>query len=75
MRLLVEIVIISALISLGWNTPFKESGSRAVTVIQRFVHSQLRTSSGVITIPAPTALRKTRESLGRTGVEEVSPAR
>jgi hypothetical protein len=55
MRLLIEIVIIGALISLGWNTPFKEWTNRANTAIQTFLHSKRETPSGVITILVPTA--------------------
>jgi hypothetical protein len=33
MRLLAELVIIAALISLGWNKPFKEQVARATTTI------------------------------------------
>jgi len=40
MRLAVEIVIIGALLSFGWNTPFKEWSDRASTAIQTFVHSK-----------------------------------
>jgi hypothetical protein len=52
MRLLVEIVIIGALISLGWNTPFKEWGNRATTVIQTFLPKR-PSGPGVITIAVP----------------------
>jgi len=38
MRLLAELVIIAALISLGWNKPFKEQVSRASTTIQSKLH-------------------------------------
>ena len=38
MRLLVEIVIIGALISLGWHTPFKEYADRAKTTIDMNLH-------------------------------------
>jgi hypothetical protein len=55
MRLLIEIVIIGALISLGWNTPFKEWTNRANTEIQTLLKSRRETPSGVITILAPTA--------------------
>jgi hypothetical protein len=67
MRLLVEIVVIGALISLGWNTPFKEWSNRANTKIQRLLHSKRETPSGVITILAPTAPWETKETLGSTG--------
>jgi hypothetical protein len=40
MRLAVEIVIIGALISLGWDTPFKEWTARANTAMETFVHSK-----------------------------------
>jgi hypothetical protein len=52
MRLLVEILIIVGLISLGWNTPFKEWGTRATTTIQTFMPKR-PSGPGVITIPAP----------------------
>jgi hypothetical protein len=51
MRLLVEIVVIGALISLGWNTPFKEWGNRATTTIQKFLPKR-QSGPGVIIIPA-----------------------
>ena len=38
MRLLAEILIIAALIYLGWNTPFKEQVSQASTTIQTKLH-------------------------------------
>jgi hypothetical protein len=38
MRLLAEIVIIGAVISLGWNTPFKEYADRAKTTIDSNLH-------------------------------------
>jgi hypothetical protein len=38
MRLLAEIVIIAALIFLGWNTPFKEQVARASTTIDSKLH-------------------------------------
>jgi hypothetical protein len=38
MRLLVEILIIGALISVGWRTPFKEYADRAKTTIDWNLH-------------------------------------
>ena len=38
MRLLAEIVIIAAVISLGWNKPFKEQLARASTTIESKLH-------------------------------------
>jgi hypothetical protein len=38
MRLLAEIVIIAALISLGWNKPFKEQVARANAIITSKLH-------------------------------------
>jgi hypothetical protein len=38
MRLLAEIVIIAALISLGWNKPFKEQVAQANTTITSKLH-------------------------------------
>jgi len=59
MRLLIEIVIIGALISLGWNTPFKEWSDRANTAVQTFVHPKRETPSGVITVLVPTVPAET----------------
>jgi hypothetical protein len=38
MRLLAELVIIAALIYLGWNKPFKEQVARASTTIESKLH-------------------------------------
>jgi hypothetical protein len=38
MRLLAEILIIGALISVGWRTPFKEYADRAKTTIDMNLH-------------------------------------
>jgi len=38
MRLLAEIIIIAAVISLGWNTPFKEQLARASSTIESKLH-------------------------------------
>jgi hypothetical protein len=38
MRLLAELVIIAALVFLGWNTPFKEQVARANTTINSKLH-------------------------------------
>ena len=38
MRLLAEIVIIGALIYLGWNKPFKEQVAQASTTIESKLH-------------------------------------
>jgi hypothetical protein len=38
MRLVAELVIIAALISLGWNKPFKEQVARASTTIESKLH-------------------------------------
>jgi hypothetical protein len=75
MRLLVEIVIIGALIYLGWDTPFKEWSNRANTAIQTLLHSRRQTPSGVITGLAPTALPEKEATLGRTGAPKLSPVR
>jgi hypothetical protein len=72
MRLLIEIVIIGALISLGWNTPYKEWSNRANTAIQKLLHSKRQTPSGVITILTPTV---PWETVGTTGARKVSPVR
>jgi hypothetical protein len=53
MRLLIEIVVIGALISLGWNTPFKEWGDRATTTIQTFMPNR-QSGPGMIMILSPT---------------------
>jgi hypothetical protein len=74
MRLLVEIVVIVALMFLGWNTPFKEWSNRANTEIQKLLHSRRQTPSGVITLMAPIDRRETGETLGRTGALKLSPA-
>jgi hypothetical protein len=68
MRLFVEIVIIGALIALGWDTPFKEWSNRANTAIQRLLHSKRQTPSGVIMIVAPSAPWQKEETLGRTKI-------
>ena len=39
MRLLIEIVVIAALIYLGWNKPFKEQVAQANTTITTKLHS------------------------------------
>jgi hypothetical protein len=44
MRFLAEIVIIGALISLGWNTPFREQVAQANAKIESTLH---RTGSGL----------------------------
>jgi hypothetical protein len=38
MRLLVEILIVGALISVGWRTPFKEYADRGKTTIDWTLH-------------------------------------
>ncbi len=38
MRLLAEIVIIGALISIGWNKPFKDTVAQASTTIESKLH-------------------------------------
>lgn len=38
MRLLAEIIIIAALISLGWNKPFSEQVAQANTIITTKLH-------------------------------------
>jgi hypothetical protein len=64
MRLLVEIFVIGVLISLGWNTPFKEWEKRATTVIQTFVPKrQSGPSPGVITIVTRMIPWETERSL------------
>jgi hypothetical protein len=68
MRLLIEIVVIGALISLGWNTPFKEWSNRANTSIQTLLHSRRQTPSGVIMILAPTGPPEKEATLGRTKI-------
>jgi hypothetical protein len=73
MRFLIEIVIIAALIYLGWDTPFKEWSNRANTAIQTLLHPKRETPSGVIMIPAPTSRREIGETLGRTGARKLSP--
>jgi len=75
MRLLVEIVIIGALISLGWDTPFQEWSDRTTTAIQRFVHSKREPPSGVTSILAPTAPLGREETLGKGAVRKLSPGR
>jgi hypothetical protein len=40
MRLLIEILVIAVLIYFGWDTPFKEWGNRATTVLQTRLHSE-----------------------------------
>ena len=53
MRLLVEIVIIAAVIFLGWNKPFKEQVDHAYATIESKLN---RTGSNVTKKPGP--LRK-----------------
>jgi hypothetical protein len=45
MRLLVEILVISALIYFGWDTPFKQWGDRATAVLQTHLHSERKAPS------------------------------
>jgi hypothetical protein len=66
MRLLAEILVISALIYFGWNTPFKQWGDRATAAIQKLLPSKRQTPSGVIMIVPFTAPRETDETLGKT---------
>jgi hypothetical protein len=73
MRLLVEIVIAGALISLGWNTPFKVWGDRATTVIQTFMPKR-QSGPGVLIIPSYTAQQQTDLIRGRAA-EKSSRAR
>lgn len=40
MRFLVEVLVVALLIYLGWNTPFKEWGNRATSVLQTHLHSE-----------------------------------
>ena len=75
MRLAVEIVIIGALLSLGWDAPFKEWSNRANTTVQTFLHSKRETPSRVTAIPAPNAPREREETLGKGAVRKLSPGR
>ncbi len=75
MRLLVEIVIIGALLSLGWNTLFKEWRNRANTEVQRVLHSKRETPSGVTSTLAPTAPLEREGTLGKGAVRKLSPGR
>jgi hypothetical protein len=72
MRLLVEIVVIGALISLGWNTPFKVWGDRATTTIQSFIPKR-PSGPGVITIPS--SVTQQQADLIRAGAKKLSPVR
>jgi hypothetical protein len=75
MRLLIEIVIIGALISLGWNTPFKEWSNQANTEIQTLLHSKRETPSGVTSTLAPTVPLEREGTLGKGAVRKLSPGR
>jgi len=74
MRLLVEIVIVGALISLGWDTPFKVWGNRATTAIQTLLPKR-QSGPGVITIPSPPAQRQPDLIRGRAGERRSAPVR
>jgi hypothetical protein len=74
MRLLVEVVIIGALISLGWNTPFKVWGDRATTTIQTFLPKR-PSGPGVLVIPSPIAKQQPGLIRGRTGERKLSSVR
>jgi hypothetical protein len=65
MRLLAEIVVISALIYFGWNTPFKQWSNRVTAEIQTLLQSKRQTSPAGIMIIAPII----------PGTEEMSAAR
>jgi hypothetical protein len=66
MRLLAEIVVISALIYFGWNTPFKQWSNRATTEIQKLLPSKRQTpSAGVITLTPMTPAQRECLQLGR----------
>jgi hypothetical protein len=58
MRLLAEIVVISALIYFGWNTPFKQWSNRATTAIQKLLPAKRQAPTGVITITVPIVAGK-----------------
>jgi len=75
MRLLVEIVIIGALISLGWDTPLRDWSGRATTTVQTLLHSKREKPSVVTTIPAPTAPREREGTLGKSAVRKLPPGR
>ncbi len=45
MRLLIEILVIAALIYLGWDTPFSQWGDRATTTLQTLLHSKRQAPS------------------------------
>jgi hypothetical protein len=74
MRLLIEIVIIGALIALGWNTPFKVWGDRATATIQTFLPKR-QGGPGVIIIPTHAAQKQTDLIRGRASGEKLSPVR
>ena len=63
MRLLAEIVIIGALIFLGWNKPFKEQVAQASTTIESKLH---RTGSKLQKNQDPS-VRRTRASVSTRG--------
>jgi hypothetical protein len=75
MRLLIEIVIIGVLLSLGWNTPFKEWSNRANTEIQTLLHSKREIPSGVTSTLAPTVPLEREGTLGKGAVRKLSPGR
>jgi hypothetical protein len=75
MRLAIETVVIGALISLGWDKPFKEWSDRANTAVQTFLHSKRKVPSRVTSIPGPTAPREREETFGKGAVRKLSPGR
>jgi hypothetical protein len=76
MRLLVEILVVSMLIYLGWDTPFKQWGDRANTAIQKLLHQKRQTPPpGVTTIIAPIAPWETgQKTFERSGAPKSSVA-
>jgi hypothetical protein len=63
MRLLVEILVIGALIYLGWDTPFKQWAERANTTIQTHLRPKQPSPPGVMMIVTPIASAREQESV------------
>jgi hypothetical protein len=54
MRLLIEILIIGGLISLGWNTPFKEWAGQGSAVVSSKIHVPAWEDNSPVPKPART---------------------
>jgi hypothetical protein len=75
MRLLVEILIIGGLISLGWETPFREWENRVTSTVQTFLQSKHQTSSSVITTPVAITQRQSQVTLRSVSTRKLRPVR